>query len=571
MGSGAVEVRRRGESLFFHSLFTWSQNFMHRFRLKRASCIWLGALASCAVVERTAIAQVGSPPDPPGPPALAPTPATTTESAAPPPAPTPLPDAKPSAPFAFGDFSWLNGENRQSKSLLDSPIFTGSFLLDVNYTASANNPIDNTVVGSTALSRNNEITLAFMGFGGDFHYEHARARMMTQFGVRSELVPRNDFSTFHGQFDLQNALRYVSEANGGYHWDALHGINLDAGIFMSYVGLFSFDNFENWMYLPSFTSDNTPWFFNGLRMQIFPTDTLKIEPWFINGWQTYGKFNEMPGFGAQFLFRPVEWFSILSNDYWGFDAQDLPGLNRWHSDNSAQLSYYHHPRGFVTRLAGSFTFDIGGEFGDGVSFGGHGSEGHCTTSTPCAARFVSGMTYQRAWFGDKFAFTVGGGFMSQPEPLSRAGADGQRVGRPAAREHPGHPVCPADERLRHELRHALQRVGLRVRVPVHADRTVHLRHGIQPSAGGHPVLRGPRRRDLARRLHHDHRAGGLAAGPRQGGRPDHRRVARALLAIVERSACEVDGLGVRANGPVGPENSGSAQDGDVSTVSPSMR
>ena len=219
----------------------------------------------------------------------------------------PAPEAKPekaSEPFAFGDFTWLNGANRQHKSLLDSPMFTGSFLLDVNYTASHNMPIDNTVVGSTALSRNNEVTLAFVGFGGDFHYENARARLMTQFGIRSVLVPRNDFSTYHGQFDLQNAIRYISEAYGGYHFDALHGINIDAGIFMSYVGLFSYDNFENWMYLPSFTSDNTPWFFNGVRIQIFPTDTLKIEPWIINGWQTYGKFNQMPGVGAQINNQP---------------------------------------------------------------------------------------------------------------------------------------------------------------------------------------------------------------------------------------------------------------------------
>ena len=68
-------------------------------------------------------------------------------------------------------------------------------MLDVNYTASTNNPIDNTVVGSTALSRNNEITLAFMGFGGDFHYENARGRLMMQYGLRSTLVPRNDLST----------------------------------------------------------------------------------------------------------------------------------------------------------------------------------------------------------------------------------------------------------------------------------------------------------------------------------------------------------------------------------------
>jgi Putative beta-barrel porin-2, OmpL-like. bbp2 len=330
------------------------------------------------------------------------------------PAPAAPAEETPTDPFAFGDFTWLNGANRQTKALLDSPIFTGSFLLDVNYTASANNPIDNTVVGSTSLTRNNEITLAFMGFGGDFHYENARARLMTQFGVRSILVPRNDFSTYHGQFDLQDALRYVSEANGGYHWNAMHGINLDAGIFMSYVGLFSYDAFENWMYLPSFVSDNTPWFFNGMRLQMFPTDTLKIEPWLINGWQTYGKFNEMPGFGAQILWRPTEWLSVLSNDYIGFDAQDAPGLDRWHSDNSLTVSYYHDPKGFITRVAASYTFDIGGEFGDGVSFAGKSQEGHCSSAAPCAARFIGGMMYQRAWFGDKFAFTAGGGFMSNP-------------------------------------------------------------------------------------------------------------------------------------------------------------
>ncbi len=425
---------------------------MSRFRLIRAGCVCLvslGAFASCAAVEGAAMAQppapepppaapapetspvatagpIEPPPPPPGPapsstPAASPAPPPPPGTVAPalaapaePPAPETPKDDKPSDPFAFGDFTWLNGSNRQTKALLDSPVFTGSFLLDVNYTASTNMPIDNTVVGSTSLSRNNEVTLAFMGFGGDFHYENARARLMTQFGVRSVLVARNDFSTYHGQFDLQNALRYVSEANGGYHWNALHGINLDAGIFMSYVGLFSYDAFENWMYLPSFTSDNTPWFFNGLRLQIFPTETLKIEPWLINGWQTYGKFNEMPGFGAQILFRPTEWLSMLSNDYWGWDAQDTPGLNRWHSDNSVTVSYYHNPGGVITRLAGSFTFDIGGEFGDGTSFSGNGTEGHCTTATPCAARFISGMTYQRAWFGDNFAITAGGGFMSNP-------------------------------------------------------------------------------------------------------------------------------------------------------------
>jgi hypothetical protein len=308
--------------------------------------------------------------------------------------------------------------------LLDTPIFTGSFLLDFNYTATAANPIDNTATGSTAVSRNNEFTLAFMGFGGDFHYEHARGRLMLQYGMRSTIVPRNDFSTFHGQLDLQTALRYVSEAYGGYHWDAMHGINLDMGIFMSYVGLFSYDNFENWMYIPSYTSDNTPWFFNGMRLQIFPSDKLKIEPWLINGWQTYGRFNEMPGVGFQVLWRPVEWFSVLANGYGGFDAQNNPGRFRFHSDNSAEIKYFDDPTaGFLDKAAISVTFDIGGEQGDGVTpFGGSGTEKivngvniGCTIKTPCEQQFLSGMAYNRFWFNhDLWAFTFGGGFLHNP-------------------------------------------------------------------------------------------------------------------------------------------------------------
>ena len=167
-------------------------------------------------------------------------------------------DVTPAEPFAFGDFTWLNGNNRQKTALLDSKYFTGSFLLDVNYTTSTNRPIDHSVVGSTTLSRDNELALQFLGFGGDFHSGTARGRLMTQFGERATVVPRNDGSAMKGQFDFMTALRYVSEAYGGVHLDVMHGINIDAGIFMSYVGLFSYDNFENWMYLPSYTSDNTP-------------------------------------------------------------------------------------------------------------------------------------------------------------------------------------------------------------------------------------------------------------------------------------------------------------------------
>jgi hypothetical protein len=139
-----------------------------------------------------------------------------------------------------------------------------------------------------------------LGVGGDFHYDNVRARFMTQYGMYSTTTPRNDSSYSRGQWDLADAYRYLSEAYGGYHWNAMHGINVDAGIFMSYVGLFSYYNFDNWAYQPSYVSSNTPWFFTGVRAQFFPTDKLKIEPWFVNGWQSYGRFNNRPGMGDKF-------------------------------------------------------------------------------------------------------------------------------------------------------------------------------------------------------------------------------------------------------------------------------
>ena len=330
--------------------------------------------------------------------------------------PAPPAEEKASEPFAFGDFTWLNGNNRQKTAVLDSEYFTGSFMLDVNYTMSNQRPIDHTVVGSTALARDNEFTLSFLGFGGDFHHKGARGRLMMQFGTRSTVVPRNDFSTTRGQFELANALRYVSEAYGGHHWDTWHGINLDVGIFMSYVGLMSYSSHENWSYQPSFTSDNTPWFFNGARLQTFPTDTLKVELWMINGWQTYAKFNEMPGFGSQILWRPKEWVSAVSNNYVGWDTANHAGRMRFHSDNSLLIRWFNNPGGLVSKAAFSVTQDIGFENGQGVvPFGGSGTEGNCTSATPCSQNFISGMAYHRVWFdNDHFGWTVGAGYIHNP-------------------------------------------------------------------------------------------------------------------------------------------------------------
>ena len=287
-------------------------------------------------------------------------------------------------------------------------MFTGEFRADTNFTYSFNKPQDDTIGGSSEIFRSGEFQLTQLGIGGDFHYDNVQGRLMTQFGMYSTTTPRNDASPARGQWQLDNAYRYISEAYGGYHFDKINGINVQAGIFMSYVGLWSYYNFDNWTYQPSYVSSNTPWFFNGMRVQIFPTEKLKIEPWLINGWQSYGKFNHAPGVGGQVLCRP---------ERLGVDpVQQLLGHGHARQPGSQALPHGRQHPGEVLRQAGgavskaafTFTFDAGCEYGGGVSCGGGTADAPSQT-------FLGFMAYNRLWFDkDRFGLTVGGGAINNP-------------------------------------------------------------------------------------------------------------------------------------------------------------
>jgi hypothetical protein len=312
-------------------------------------------------------------------------------------------------PFSFADFTWLNGTARTKEVPLDTKFFTPEIRADVDYIYDFNHPKDDSIGGSSEVFRSNEVHVTQLGVGGDFHYDNVRARLMTQFGLYSQTTPRNDASPARGQWNLDNAYRYVSEAYGGYHFNVLHGINVDAGIFMSYIGLFSYYNFDNWAYQPSYVSSNTPWFFNGVRVQIFPTQHLKIEPWFVNGWQSYGRFNNRPGFGLQILWRPNGWLSVLGNQYaLGEEALGVPARVRYHTDDSIEIKYYDKPENFVSKAAFSLTGDMGCEHGGGVS---------CWRNSPKGPKqsFLGYMFYNRLWFNrDRYALTLGGGKINNP-------------------------------------------------------------------------------------------------------------------------------------------------------------
>ena len=352
-------------------------------------------------------------------------------------------------PFSDADWTWLNGNPRTKNIYWDTKFFTPEIRSDINYTYDFNHPTDHSMGGSSEIFRSQEVQVEQLGVGGDFHYDNVRARLMTQFGMYSETTPRNDASPGHGQWDLDTAYRYVSEAYGGYHFNALHGINFDAGIFMSYIGLFSYYNFDNWAYQPSYVSSNTPWFFNGVRIQIFPTAHLKIEPWFINGWQSYASANHRPGLGGQIKWTPKPWVNIIANNYGlGHDDLFIPNRGRIHTDDSVEVKYYDQPVKTLDKMAFTFTGDMGCEFGGGVS---------CYSDTKGGPKqsFLGYMFYNRFWFKkDLFGLTLGGGEINNPgrylvliPPINGEGAISAATNSPYFTENPGDPFKAWDRSI----------------------------------------------------------------------------------------------------------------------------
>jgi len=309
----------------------------------------------------------------------------------------------------WADFTWMNGNTRSETTVLDTKFFTPEVRFDTNFMQSFNAPKDHTMGGATESFRSGEVQIEQASVGGNFHWNNVRGRILFMDGLFATTTPRNDASAGVGQWDVRGAYKYVSEAWGGYHFNILgpRGVNVDAGIFVSYIGLFSYYNFDNWTYQPSYVSSNTPWFFNGLRIQMYPTKKLKIEPWIINGWQSYNKYNTHMGLGGQIQYRPEEWLAFVFNQYgYGEDNLGLPRVQRIHTDDSVEVRYYNNPKAkYIDKAAFSFTGDLGCQYGPGFQ---------CTRG-PNKDSFAGWMMYQRIWWGhDHYALTYGGGEMNNP-------------------------------------------------------------------------------------------------------------------------------------------------------------
>ncbi len=271
------------------------------------------------------------------------------------------------------DLTWINGQNRQRNFPLTftdkktgETIGTGVAYFDGYYNYNFARPIDNTQTISSTIGRSNEFTLNLASIGIETNYKNIVGRVWLQTGQMLSIVQDNDQTVHKGRNTPINNVKFIREAAAGYHFNKWYGLNVEMGIFMSYIGLESYMLQENWSYQRSLVCEFTPFYFSGARVQAFPTKKYKVELWLMNGWQTYSNYNQGISVGTSNYYRPNENIQLVANFYYGKDTKNSTRI-RFHHDNSVVVRYYKNRSSNGVSQAGiSLNTHYGFESGDGV-------------------------------------------------------------------------------------------------------------------------------------------------------------------------------------------------------------
>ncbi|HLA54916.1 MAG TPA: outer membrane beta-barrel protein [Flavobacterium sp.] len=319
--------------------------------------------------------------------------------------------AKKSAkiPFENMDLSWINGQNRQTdfpltlKDKDGETILTAVAYVDSYYNYDFNKPIDNTHTISSAIGRSNEFTINMASIGIESYYKNMIGRLWLQYGQMGSIVQDLDGTVNHGRNTSINNLKYIREAAAGYHFNVMHGLNVEMGIFMSYIGLESYVLNENWNYQRSMVCDFTPFYFQGARVQLFPSAKFKQEIWLLNGWQTYNGWNQGIGLGSSSYYRPNENLQLVANFYLnGQDTRNNSDVKRFHHDNSVVYRYFKDKQSSgISQAAFSLNNHYGFQTGGGVK----ASENY----------MLGASLANRLWFNkNKLGLTLRGDYVTNP-------------------------------------------------------------------------------------------------------------------------------------------------------------
>ena len=265
-------------------------------------------------------------------------------------------------PFAFGDFAWLDGFNGQPDSLLKIGPVTASVYVDTYWLYQFQHPIDHVAFPATSGSRHNELSINLASIGLDVTgLDGPVGRVILQYGSNVETVAGQDATTTRGFFLSNRVFQYLQQATVGWHFHAMHGVQVEVGVMPSLIGIESYLTQENWNYSRAMMLESVPYYMLAARADFYPTDRLLLQAYATNGWQTYGKWGEATAFGYLLNYRPSDRFVVTTNGYVGADERTTTDAVRIYTNHYAQWQFLRRKTGALRSGAIAAAVDVGGE------------------------------------------------------------------------------------------------------------------------------------------------------------------------------------------------------------------
>ena len=270
-----------------------------------------------------------------------------------PPAPTTTTTtAPPAAPTATAAATTAGAAADTAKAD-PKPEFFG--YVGVYYGYDFNNPASLTRPGfiySENLHNQIAVNLALLGA------RYTSDRIRGTFAIQTGTYPDANYAAEPGIF------KNIYEAWGGVK--VTKSLWLDAGIFLSHIGLEGPNSRDNLTLTRSIMADNSPYYEAGAKLTYDPGKKWLVSVLALNGWQVIRDRNQNEAVGTQVQFRPGPKWLLNSSTFVGEGYNQPDSVGR-------QLRYFHD---FYVTYDPSRKWKIAAAFDAGFQARAHNAGGH---------------------------------------------------------------------------------------------------------------------------------------------------------------------------------------------------
>jgi len=226
----------------------------------------------------------------------------------------------------------------------EAPKVTFGAFIDAYYAYDFERPITRDRAYTTQPARHNEFNINLAFVEARISGERVRGRLALQTGTSVYL-------NYAAEASNRELAQLLQEGVAGFR--LADNLWIDAGIYLSHIGLEAWISRDNWTYTRSLCSDFSPYYQTGVKATWRTSPKLTLQLHILNGWQNIAETNDDKALGLQAAFTPSEKFSLTYSNFLGNEQSDsLASRTRFFND--VVLKFFLSPS---FQIAG--VFDLG--------------------------------------------------------------------------------------------------------------------------------------------------------------------------------------------------------------------